>query len=100
MQEPAAFLGVLPPVRGCEGTTMTQTFRKPTTPMHAGAETGPTFVGTRPSLRAEPGLDELLQDPIMTLLWRRDRLAPDRARTVLRDLQMLVRRAANDAGPP
>ena len=58
----------------------------------------PVFVGTKPSLHAEPGLDELLQDPIMMMLWRRDGLEPDRARMTVRDLQMLVRRAANDPG--
>lgn len=68
--------------------------------MLAGREGRPVFVGTRPSLHEEPGLDELLQDPIMTLLWRRDRLDPEVARRQVWGLQALVRQAANDPGRP
>lgn len=77
---------------------MAEPARKIAADMLASADDRPVFVGTRPSLRAEPGLDELLQDPIMALLWRRDGIEPDRARMTVRDLQMLVRRAANDPG--
>jgi hypothetical protein len=39
----------------------------------------------------EPRLDELLDDPMMRLLWRSDRLEPPRARAAVRALQALVR---------
>lgn len=44
--------------------------------------------------QGEPGLDELLNDPIMRLLWRRDRLDPYAARRQVRSLQQLVRHRA------
>jgi hypothetical protein len=40
--------------------------------------------------RGEPRLDELLDDPMMGLLWRRDRLEPSLARAAVRALQALV----------
>ncbi|HEX6014278.1 MAG TPA: hypothetical protein VFY87_21285 [Geminicoccaceae bacterium] len=39
----------------------------------------------------EPALDELLDDPIMALLWRGDRLDPARARAAVQALRVLVR---------
>ncbi|MEK0082397.1 hypothetical protein [Benzoatithermus flavus] len=45
----------------------------------------------------EPCLDELLDDPIMTLLWRSDGLEPASARAMLEDLRMLVRNRASAA---
>jgi hypothetical protein len=41
--------------------------------------------------QGEPRLDELLDDPMMGLLWRRDRLEPSLARAAVRALQALVR---------
>lgn len=40
----------------------------------------------------EPGLDELLDDPIMALLWRGDRLDPGTARATVMGLRELLRR--------
>jgi hypothetical protein len=40
----------------------------------------------------EPRLDELLDDPIMTLLWRSDGLEPASARAMLESLRTLVQR--------
>jgi hypothetical protein len=40
--------------------------------------------------QGEPRLDELLDDPMMRLLWRRDRLEPSLARAAVRALQALV----------
>ena len=39
----------------------------------------------------EPRLEDVLDDPIVALLWRRDRLEPTSARAAVRDLQALVR---------
>ncbi len=39
----------------------------------------------------EPRLEELLEDPMMGLIWRRDGLEPMRARQTLRELQAFVR---------
>ena len=39
----------------------------------------------------EPRLDELMEDPIMGLIWRRDGLEPVQARETLRELQSIVR---------
>jgi hypothetical protein len=39
----------------------------------------------------EPSLDELLDDPMMHLLWRRDRLEPDTARAIVYALEVLMR---------
>jgi hypothetical protein len=39
----------------------------------------------------EPRLEELLDDPIMALLWRRDRLDPAAARAAVLALRALVR---------
>lgn len=41
--------------------------------------------------RGEPRLEELMEDPIMGLLWRRDGLEPNRARQTLRELGAIVR---------
>lgn len=56
-------------------------------------------LGTAPDERwlsepgAEPSLDELLDDPIMGLLWRADRLEPIAARAAMIGLRAIVRRA-------
>lgn len=42
--------------------------------------------------RGEPSLEELLADPIMHLLWRRDRLDPHAARLRIGALRLLLRR--------
>lgn len=63
---------------------------------HRPASTG----GDRTWLRrgsGEPRLDELLDDPIMTLLWRSDGLEPASARAMLEDLQALVQGRATRA---
>jgi len=39
----------------------------------------------------EPRLDELMEDPMMGLIWRRDGLEPVQARATLRELQSIVR---------
>jgi hypothetical protein len=44
---------------------------------------------------AEPRLDELLEDPIMALLWRSDRLEPEQARATLQALGALIRTRGN-----
>jgi hypothetical protein len=41
--------------------------------------------------RGEPRLDDLLDDPMMHLLWRSDGLEPHTARATIRALQALVR---------
>lgn len=41
--------------------------------------------------RGEPRLEELMEDPIMGLIWRRDGLEPSRARQTLRELRAIVR---------
>lgn len=46
----------------------------------------------------EPSLDELLDDPIMPLLWRRDGLEPDYARDMIRALLTSVRRVRSATG--
>lgn len=40
---------------------------------------------------SEPRLQELLDDPMMSLVWRRDGLEPSVARATVRSLQALVR---------
>ena len=40
--------------------------------------------------RQEPSLAELLDDPIMALLWRRDGLEPPAARILLKSLQAML----------
>ena len=46
----------------------------------------------------EPRLEELLDDPIMALLWRRDRLEPEAARAAVRALRTLIRGRAIAGG--
>jgi hypothetical protein len=41
--------------------------------------------------KGEPRLEELMEDPMMVLIWRRDGLEPVRARETLRELQAIVR---------
>ena len=47
----------------------------------------------------EPPLAELLDDPIMALLWRADRLDPDGVRAEVRAWQLSMRQLRR-AGPP
>lgn len=44
----------------------------------------------------EPRLDELLDDPIMTLLWQGDRLEPHSARETVLSLREVVHRRRDD----
>ena len=46
----------------------------------------------------EPSLDELFDDPIMPLLWRRDGLEPDDARAMIRALVASVGRSRSATG--
>src|SRR4051794_4111033 len=46
----------------------------------------------------EASLDELLDDPIMPLLWRRDGLEPDYARDMIRALLTSIRRVRSATG--
>jgi hypothetical protein len=46
--------------------------------------------------RGEPELDEILEDPIMILLWRGDGLEPDRARKTVMALRERVRGRRED----
>ena len=48
----------------------------------------------------EPSLEEILADPIMDLVWRRDHLPPDRARATIQTLQALVRRTSRTQPAP
>jgi hypothetical protein len=41
----------------------------------------------------DPSLDDLLDDPIMLLLWRGDGLEPSQARAAIRNLLVSVRRS-------
>jgi hypothetical protein len=41
----------------------------------------------------EPRLEELMEDPMMGLIWRRDGLEPPRARQTVLELQAIVRAA-------
>ena len=43
------------------------------------------------SRQGEPRLEELMEDPMMGLIWRRDGLEPVHARQTLRELQAVVR---------
>ena len=69
--------------------------------------TGPAAVGSHaaaegawhPEAGREPALAELLDDPIMALLWRADRLDPAEVRAELRALRLSLRRLRR-AGPP
>ncbi len=45
----------------------------------------------------EPRLEELMEDPMMGLIWRRDGLEPMRARETLRELQAIVRAVRQEA---
>ena len=49
--------------------------------------------------RREPPLAELLEDPIMALLWASDGLDPAAARATVRSLQALVRGRGRHARP-
>ena len=48
----------------------------------------------------EPSLEEILADPIMELLWRRDHLPPARARATIQTLQALLRRTSRTEPAP
>lgn len=52
----------------------------------------PRCTGDAPPDRREPHLDELLDDPIMALLWRGDRLEPCSARVTVLGLREILRR--------
>ena len=45
----------------------------------------------------EPRLEELMEDPMMGLIWRRDGLEPPRARQTVIELQAIVRAGREDA---
>jgi hypothetical protein len=70
--------------------------------------TGPAIVGGQGApagtWRSEPGreppLAELLDDPIMALLWRSDRLDPNEVRAELRALRLSMRQLRRVGGPP
>jgi hypothetical protein len=47
--------------------------------------------GWNSTRRGEPRLEELMEDPIMGLLWQRDGLEPSRARQTLCELRAIVR---------
>lgn len=47
--------------------------------------------------KGEPRLEELMEDPMMGLIWRRDGLEPIRARQTLRELQAFVQAARQAA---
>ncbi|GEM_PF-2271279 len=55
-------------------------------------------------LRGEPSLSDILQDPVVQLVMRRDRVDPDRLRALLRELSGARSAAAlpglPDLGPP
>lgn len=40
--------------------------------------------------KGEPRLEELMEDPMMGLIWRRDGLEPIHARETMRELQAIV----------
>ena len=42
------------------------------------------------AMQREPRLEELMEDPMMGLLWRLDGLEPSRARETLRKLRAIV----------
>ena len=42
--------------------------------------------------RREPPLTELLDDPMIRLIWARDRIEPERGRAIVRSLQATLRR--------
>lgn len=47
--------------------------------------------------KGEPRLEELMEDPMMGLIWRRDGLEPIRARQTLRELQAFIQAARQAA---
>lgn len=49
---------------------------------------------------AEPTLDEVLDDPMMALLWRADSLEPVKARATVMSLQALVKRTGRTCRGP
>ena len=59
---------------------------------HAPAPVREAMPGWAERCHGEPALQELLDDPIMGLLWRRDRLEPRCARQRIGALGQLVRR--------
>ena len=70
--------------------------------------TGPAVIGGQaaaagawhPEAGREPPLAELLDDPIMALLWRADRLDPDGVRAEVRALRLSMRQLRRAGGPP
>ena len=69
--------------------------------------TGPAIVGGqgapagawRPEPGREPALAELLDDPIMALLWRADKLDPRGVRAELRALRLRLRQLSRAGSP-
>jgi hypothetical protein len=53
----------------------------------------PWLSSAAPDIARDPSLDELLDDPIMLLLWRGDGLEPSQARAAIRNLLVSVRRS-------
>ena len=57
-----------------------------------GLQRSATVTGDWGSRQAgEPRLEELMEDPIMGLIWQRDGLEPIRARETLMELRAIVR---------
>jgi hypothetical protein len=63
-------------------------------PLSAGVSTGTDWSMGR---KGEPRLEELMEDPMMGLIWRRDGLEPIRARQTLRELQAFIQAARQAA---
>lgn len=53
---------------------------------NAGWPSGPSLDSVPPNITRGPSLDDLLDDPIMLLLWRSDKLEPSEARATIRKL--------------
>ena len=77
--------------------------------VHLGRSwSGPAVVGGQaaaagawhPEAGREPALAELLDDPIMALLWRADRLDPNEVRAELRALRLKLRQLRRAGGSP
>lgn len=59
---------------------------------HVAKPSAPVVLdGWSATRRGEPRLEELMEDPIMDLLWRRDGIEPRRARETLCKLRAIVR---------
>ena len=59
---------------------------------HVAKPSAPVVLdGWSATRRGEPRLEELMEDPMMDLIWRRDGIEPGRARETLRKLRAIVR---------